>query len=89
MVKKPYKRKTVDCKWIDKIKESLTSTEPMRFKARLVAKGYTLRKKVNFKEVFSLIIRHASIRVLLALTAFYDRELNQLDVKTTFLDGKL
>ncbi|KAH9793265.1 hypothetical protein KPL71_004467 [Citrus sinensis] len=33
--------------------------------------------------------RHASIRVLLALIAVYDLELDQLDVKTAFLHGRL
>ncbi|KAH9647652.1 hypothetical protein KPL70_025267 [Citrus sinensis] len=33
--------------------------------------------------------RHASIRVLLAITAVHDLELDQLDVKTAFLHGRL
>ena len=33
--------------------------------------------------------RHVSIRVLLALTAVYDIELDQLDVKTGFLHMRL
>ena len=44
---------------------------------------------VDFKDVFSHVVRHASIRVLLALTAVHDLELDQLDVKTTFLHGRL
>ena len=44
---------------------------------------------MDFKEVFSPVVRHASIRVLLALTAVNDMELDQLDVKTTFLHGRL
>ncbi|KAH9743535.1 hypothetical protein KPL70_003339 [Citrus sinensis] len=35
------------------------------------------------------IVGHVSIRVLLALTAVYDMELDQLDVKTAFLHGRL
>ena len=35
------------------------------------------------------MVRHVSIRVLLALTAIYDMEVDQLDVKTAFSHGKL
>lgn len=59
-----------------------------RFKARLITKGCTQKEGIDFKEVFSPVVRDASIRVLLSLTVF-DIELDQLDVKTTFLHGEL
>lgn len=77
------------CKWVYKIKEDMKKSDPRRFKARLVASGYTQREDIDFKEVFSLIVRHASITILLSLTVAFDRELDRLHVKTTFLHGEL
>lgn len=53
------------------------------------AKGYTQKEGVDFHEVFSPVVKHSSIRVLLALVCVQDLELEQLDVKTAFLHGKL
>jgi len=39
--------------------------------------------------MFSPVMKHSSIRILLALAAQYDYELDKLDVKTTFLHGDL
>jgi hypothetical protein len=37
--------------------------------------------------VFSPVVRHTSIRVMLAIVVLFDLELEQLDVKTAFLHG--
>ena len=60
-----------------------------KFKARLVAKGFTQVEGVNYKETFSSVMGIASIRLLLALIAYLDLELIQMDVKTAFLNGSL
>ncbi|GJS67951.1 retrovirus-related pol polyprotein from transposon TNT 1-94 [Tanacetum coccineum] len=44
---------------------------------------------IDYNEVFSLVVRHTSIRVIRALTACKDYELEQLAVKTAFLHGNL
>ncbi|GJU72776.1 retrovirus-related pol polyprotein from transposon TNT 1-94 [Tanacetum coccineum] len=54
------------------------------------ARGFTLNKPgIDYNEVFSPMVRHTSIRVILSLTACEDYELEQLDVKTAFLHGNL
>ncbi|KAG8496806.1 hypothetical protein CXB51_007977 [Gossypium anomalum] len=47
-----------------------------------------LPKGVDFTDVFSPVVKHSSIRALLGIVAMHDLELEQLDVKTTFLHGE-
>jgi hypothetical protein len=60
-----------------------------KFKAPLVAKGYSQQKGVDYEEIFSPVVRHTSIRAVLALVSHYDMVLEQMDVKTTFCHGDL
>jgi hypothetical protein len=60
-----------------------------RYKARLVAKGYTQKEGVDYEEIFSPVVRFASVRLILAIVANLNLELYQMDIKTAFLNGKL
>ncbi|GJS82304.1 retrotransposon protein, putative, ty1-copia subclass [Tanacetum coccineum] len=59
------------------------------YKACLVAKGFTQTYRVNYEETFSPIADIRAIRILIAIAAFYDYEIWQIDVKTAFLNGHL
>ncbi|KAL0416541.1 UNVERIFIED_CONTAM: Retrovirus-related Pol polyprotein from transposon TNT 1-94 [Sesamum latifolium] len=78
-------------KWIEAIKSEMDSMSSIRevttFKARLVAKGYTQRPGVDFEETYSPVAMAKSIRIMLAIAAWYDYEIWQMDVKMTFLNG--
>ena len=58
------------CKWVFKKREGSSETETIRFKARLVAKGFSQVERVDFVEIFSPVVRHTSIRVLLFVAHF-------------------
>ncbi|GKV25633.1 hypothetical protein SLEP1_g35036 [Rubroshorea leprosula] len=60
-----------------------------KYKARLVVKGYAQQPGVDFGETFSLVARHDTIRLLLALAAQKKWKVYHLDVKSTFLNGIL
>lgn len=79
----------VGCEWIFKKKVEVTGKDQIRFKARLVAKGYTQQEGIDYNEVFSSVVKHSSIRFMLADVNQLNRELHQLDVKTAFLNGEL
>ena len=83
LVTKPKDQKVV------KRKQGTLGNEAPRYKARLVAKGFSQKEGVDHNEILSLVVKHSSIRLLLAFVAHEDLELDQLDVKITFLHGKL
>ncbi|GJU09437.1 retrotransposon protein, putative, ty1-copia subclass [Tanacetum coccineum] len=80
--------KIVGCKWIFKKKTDMDG-KVHTYKARLVAKGYTQTHGIDYEETFSPVAKIKSIRIMLAIAAFHDYEIWQMDVKTAFLNGKL
>ncbi|GAB2285911.1 hypothetical protein Dimus_039730 [Dionaea muscipula] len=89
LVPRPEKARIIDCKWIYKIKEGISKSDPIKFKARLVAKGFSQKEGLDYNEIFSPVVKFKTIRLMLVVTAFYDLELEQMDVKTAFLNGDL
>ena len=81
LVDPPEGAKVIECKWIFKLKADNT------LKGRLVAKGFRQVHGVDYDETFSPVVMLKSIRILLAITAFHDYEIWQMDVKTAFLNG--
>ena len=72
-------RKLVTCKWI--FKKILESDGSIRYKARLVARGFSQEYGIDYNEVFSPVVKHNSIRMLMSIVAKENWESEQLDVK--------
>jgi hypothetical protein len=54
-----------------------------------VAKGFKQIQGVDYDEIFLPVAMLKSIRILLAIAAFYDYEIWKMDVKTAFVNGNL
>ena len=86
LVDLPEDRQAIDNKWIFKRKTDTDSSVTI-YKARIVAKGFRQVQGVDYDESFSLVSMLKSVRIMLAIAAFY--EIRQMDVKTAFLNGFL
>ena len=58
-------------------------------KARLVAKGYGQVQGIDYDETYSPVAMLKSVRIILAISAYFDYKIWQMDVKTAFLHGNL
>ncbi|KAL8097443.1 hypothetical protein AgCh_030536 [Apium graveolens] len=88
LVEAPEGVKPIGCKWVYKRKIG-ADDQVETYKARLVAKSFKQRQGIDFDETFSPLALLKSIRILLAIAAYYDYEIWQMDVKTAFLNGEL
>ena len=84
LVDLPDDRQSIENKWIFK-KKTDTNGNVTVYKAQLVAKGFRQVQGVDYDETFSLVAMLKSVRIMLAIAAFYDYEIWQMDVKTAFL----
>ncbi|KAK1588139.1 hypothetical protein Q3G72_020176 [Acer saccharum] len=64
----PQGQQTIGVKWVYKTKLN-EKGEVDKHKARLVAKGYKQKFGVDYKEVFALVARHDTIRLVVSLAA--------------------
>ena len=61
----------------------------VRNKARLVVKGYCQQEGIDFDETFAPVARLEAIRIFLAYAAHANFKVNQMDLKSAFLNGDL
>ena len=53
----------------------------------MVAKGFSQIRGIEYEEIFSLVARAESIRIIIAMAAQFKWNLHHLDVKSAFLNG--
>ena len=88
LVDLPDDRQAIENKWIFKRKTDADSSVTI-YKARIVEKGFRQVQGVDYDKILSLVAMLKSVRIMLAIAAFYDYEIWQIDVKTAFLNGFL
>ena len=75
-------------KWVFKKKTDVDGHVQMH-KARLVTKGYGQVHVIDYEETYSPAVMLKSVSIILAIAAYFDYEIWQMDAKTAFLHGNL
>jgi hypothetical protein len=76
----------IGCRWVFKKKRDAQGSVS-KYKARLVAKGYNQQYGIDFHDTFAPVLKYTSLRIIIALSLYLDHRLEQLDVKTAFLNA--
>jgi hypothetical protein len=88
LVDKPIGAHVISGKWVFKHKFNSAGTLE-RYKARWVVRGFNQRAGIDFQETFTPVVKPATIRTELTITASKRWPTRQLDVSNAFLHGNL
>ncbi|WVZ84194.1 LOW QUALITY PROTEIN: hypothetical protein U9M48_031249 [Paspalum notatum var. saurae] len=86
LVEPPPNCRPIGTKWVFKNKQGEDGMV-VRNKARLVAQGFCQKEGIDYEETFTPVPRLETIRILLAFAASKGFKLQQIDVKSAFLNG--
>ena len=88
VVPRPTGKSAVTSRWLYKIKHVVDGSIE-KYKARFVACGFTQKEGIDYDETFAPVDRYTTIRTIISLATVFGWKLHQMDVKTTFLYGKI
>ena len=75
LVELPKGKKAIGNKWVYTKKQRSPNQSTLLYKGRLVAKGFAQKVGIDYNEIFSPVVKHTSIHILLALVAEYKLKL--------------
>lgn len=81
LIDRPNDKKVIDLKWLFKKKDENL------FKARVVARGF--QQKERLENVYSPVVKMQSLKILLSYCCQNNFYIEQMDVETAFLNGKI
>lgn len=88
LVELPKGRTAVGGMWTFAVKRG-SSGEVLRYKARYVAKGYSQIYGQDYDETYSPTVKLSTVRCILACAAQEKCNVDQLDIKTAFLNAPI
>ncbi|KAJ0615371.1 putative RNA-directed DNA polymerase [Helianthus annuus] len=88
LVNLPDNHKFISTKWVFKCKRDYRGVV-VRNKARLVVQGFHQQEGIDYTEVYAPVARLEAIRIFLAFASWKGFKVYQVDVKSTFLYGKV
>ena len=80
--------KVIQGRWVFRTKTD-GNGRVIKYKSRWVVKGFQQEEGFNFSETFASVVKPMSYKVLFSIAASQDLEIEQMDVKTAFLNSPI
>ena len=88
VVLKPTHRRVLGGRWVYRLKRG-PGGEILRFKSRWVVRGFEQRYGIDFNETFATVVKPMTYKAIFTVCALYGWDIEQMDVKTAFLESDL
>nr|GEZ21112.1 retrovirus-related Pol polyprotein from transposon TNT 1-94 [Tanacetum cinerariifolium] len=86
---KNFKSAIIEDYWFQAMQDEIHEFDRLQNKAQLVAKVYHQEEGIDFEKSFAPVARIEAIHIFIANAASRNMTVNQMDVKTAFLNGDL
>lgn len=84
----PRSRNLISSSLVLRHKAGVNSTETIK-KARVVARGFEEQAEIDYFETFASVVRYNTLRIILAISAQENLEIDSIDIDTAFLNPPL
>ncbi len=84
----PPGKHAIPCRWVFTIKLD-SNNQIIKYKGRIVVQGFHQKEGIDYDLTFAPTVKSKSIKLMLALAAKHDWEIDQLDYETAFLNASL
>lgn len=85
LVDKPHGKNIIGNKWVFALKKKPDGTIE-KFKARLVAHGCSQKYSIDYEETFAPVVRHSTIRLVLAIAVHFKLLVSHVDIVAAYLN---
>lgn len=80
--------KVIQGRWVYRTKSNLDG-KIIKYKSRWVVRGFQQEEGYNFTDTFACVVKPMSYKILFSIAASHDLDIDQMDVKTAFLNSPI
>lgn len=88
LITAPKEAKIIQGRWVFRTKTDANGNIT-KYKSRWVVRGFQQENGINYTDTFASVVKPISYKTLSSVAAFQNMEIEQMDVKTAFLNSPI